>query len=172
MQTKWRLKKTLARKLDFRPIEQEDVSYAWAAYKKGSLGTIFPEDLNAQDFTQLFQQFAIGRYDGVWTLFAETGKGFIPVGLAVGFWPHREAMQWMLMDAFVWFPWASSRNKIESAVNFLNGVRHQIPMIGFVKSEDRTFVDVIAKHGILNRVGTSYNIFPGERASIWETRGN
>lgn len=171
-QTKWRLRKTLSRKLEFRPIENEDVSFAWAAYRGGALKKVFAEGLSAQEFKQVFEQLVVTRYDAAWTLFAETQKGFIPVGIALGFWPHREATPFMLMDAFVWFPWSSPRSRIESAVNFLNDVREDVPMMGFVKPEDKPFVEIIAKHGILNRVGTSYNIFPGERASIWETRGN
>ena len=165
-----RLKKTLGRKTSFKPIEAEDVSYAWAAYRGGSLDEIFESDLTAAEFKSAFEQFVTRRFDGAWTLSAETTKGFIPVGIALGFWPHQEAMQFMVMDSFEWFPWASPRNKIESAVRFLHLVREEVPMIGFVRPEDKDYVAMIARHGILNRVGTSYNIFPGERASIWETR--
>lgn len=166
-----RLKKTLARKLKFRPIENEDVQYAWVAYKQGALKEVFTDGLSATEFKEAFESLVITRYHAAWTLLADTQKGFIPVGLSLGFWPHHEATPFMIMDAFVWFPWASVRNKIESAVKFLTEERNEIPMLGFVKPEDKRFVEMIARHGILNRVGTSYNIFPGERASIWETRG-
>ncbi len=171
MQTKWRLKKTLARKLEFRPIENEDLSFAWAAYRHDALKNIFQDGLSAAEFKTAFEELVLTRYDAAWTMMAETEKGFIPVGFAFGFWPHEQATPFMLMDAFVWFPWSKPRNRIESAVNFLNEIRKEIPMLGFASSENKRFMEMLARHGIVNRVGTSYNVFPGERASIWETRG-
>lgn len=166
-----KLGKTLSRDLGFRFIEADDLQYAWAAYRKGALNALSPEDLKVQEFQAAFGELITSRYDEGWTLSAGVGGKLIPVGFAFGFYPHYRAKQSLVMDTFVWFPWASSRNKVESAVNFLAKASVEIPMIGFVKMNDQRFVETVARHGILNRVGTSYTAFPGERAAIWETRG-
>jgi hypothetical protein len=166
----WRLRKTLARKLEFRPIENEDVRYVWAAYKVGALKSAFEDGLTADEFRSEFVKFILSRYDAAWALFAETKKGFIPAGLALGFWPHSAVQHFLIFNNFVWFPWASPRNRIESAVNFFSQVRHEIPMFGFAHPQDKAFCAALAKHGLLRRVGTSMNVFPGQSASVWETR--
>lgn len=166
----WRLKKTLARHLAFRPIEDDDLPYVWAAYRGGALGDTFPDGLNATEFKAEFEDLVVIRYDAAWTLFAETKKGFIAVGVVLGFWPHHDAAAFMIADMFVWFPWSSTRNRVESAVNFINSIRSEIPMLGFARLADKPFFEVIARHGIVRRIGKSENVFGDEQASVWETR--
>lgn len=167
----WKLSKTQERRLEFRPIEDEDVRYAWAAYKVGALKSAFDEGLSAEDFKVAFVELILSRYDAAWVLFAETRKGFIPAGLALGFWPHAAVSHFLIFNNFVWFPWATPRNRIESAVNFFSRMRHDLAMVGFARPQDRDFCTAMAKHGLLRRVGTSMNVFPGEPAAVWETRG-
>lgn len=165
----WRLTQTLARRTEFRPIEDEDVRYAFAAYKIGGL-SVFPDGLSRDEFKTEFVTLILSRYDAAWVLFAETRKGFIPAGLALGFWPHAAVSHFLIFNNFVWFPWATPRNRIESAVNFFSRTRHEIPMVGFARTRDKDFCTAMAKHGLLRRVGTSMNVFPGEPAAVWETR--
>lgn len=166
----WRLRKTLARKLQSRPIEAEDVKYAWAAYQMGDLRAVFPGDMNAAKFKQEFTQLVLSRFDAAWTLFAETNKGFIPAGMSFGFWPHKEATHFLILNTMVWFPWASSRNRIESATGFFNSVGREIPMMGFARDRDKKFMATLAKHGVIRRIGTAGSVFPDGQASVWETR--
>jgi hypothetical protein len=160
----------LKRKLEYRPIEDEDVRYAWAAYKMGALKSAFEDGLTPEAFKTEFVQFILSRYDAAWVLFAETRNGFIPAGLALGFWPHAAVSHFLIFNNFVWFPWATPRNRIESSVNFFKWIRHDIPMIGFARPRDKKFCEVLAQHGLLAKVGTTFNVFPSEKAAVWETR--
>jgi hypothetical protein len=166
----WRLSKTLARKIEFRPTEVDDVKYAWAAYKAGAFGPLLPKDLTADAFRPAFENAIVGRFDALWTFLAETKKGFVPVGLALGFWPHPEVQRFMVIDALVWFPWASPRNRVESATNFVSKTRSELALMAFVRQENKEFLEVLARHGIVRRVGTSHVVFAGEPATVWETR--
>ena len=59
----WRQKKTLTRRLEFRPIEAEDVKYAYAAYKMGALKDMaapFDElGMSADEFNIAFQTIVL-----------------------------------------------------------------------------------------------------------------
>ena len=177
--TWWRLKKTLARNVSFRPIEDEDVKYAWAAYKKGCLapmaGVFAETGMKADEFKAAFEQTVFTRYHGAWTLFAQTAKGYLPVGFVLAFHSHTEHVMspFMIVGDIVWCPWATGRNKIESAVNFFNIIRNTIPMVDYAHGEtNKRFFETICKHGIMRRVGTTFNVVKGEPTAIYETRAS
>jgi hypothetical protein len=76
----------------------------------------------------------------------------------------------ILMDGIFWLPWASKRNKIETAVQFLNSMRkHCVILITALKS-DIPFYEHIAKHGVLRRVGTLYGVYKDEPCALFQTR--
>jgi len=173
----WRLKKTLARRVGFRPIEAEDIRFAYAGYKKGALepmaGPFAQTHMTPDEFDVAFQATVTTRYHGAWTLFAETKRGYVPVGLVMAFYSHAEQAlsPFMIIGDIVWFPWASPRNRIEAAVNFFNIMRKQIPMMDYAHGdENRRFFEMMAKHGIVRRVGTTLNVVKGEPTAIFETR--
>lgn len=171
----WRLSKTLARKLDFRPIEEDDVKYAWAAYKKGalaSMGGMFAEpQLTADEFKTAFAAEVTTTYHGAWTLFAETKKGYLPIGIVLGFYSHPNPRfaPFMIVGDMLWFPWSSARNRIESAVHFFNKIRSQIPMVEYASEQHKRFFEMIMRHGIMRRIGTSHNVYPGQGTAVYET---
>lgn len=172
-----RLKKTLARRLSFRPIENEDVRYAWAAYKKGSLapmaGVFTETGMSAGQFREAFETTVLTRYHAAWTLFAESVKGFLPVGFVFAFHSHSDPVlsPFMIVGDIVWCPWATPRNRMESAVNFFNMIRHEIPMVDYAHGdENKKFMEMLARHGIMRRVGTTFNVVKGEGVAVFETR--
>lgn len=151
--------------------------YLWAAYKKGCLaGMAAPfdrTDMNADAFREEFEATVTTRYHGAWTLFAETSKGFIPVGCILGFYSHPlpSFSPFMIVGDIVWMPWASARNKIESAVNFFTKVRKDIPMMDYAYGTTAVkFMEMVARHGVMRRVGTTYNVVKGEPVAVFETR--
>src|SRR5690242_6025474 len=106
----WRLSKTLSRKIIVRPIEQEDVKYAWAAYKGGSLKPMgFPENLDAKSFKDAFEEYVLSRTHAAWTMIADK-----PIGFALGYWGPSQAF--MFITGIIWFPWATKRNILEATV--------------------------------------------------------
>jgi len=160
---KWRLKKTLKRKPKFRPTQVEDLKFAWAAYKRGAFGDIFAEELSPQEFRDAFSNEVTQAYHAIWTLLADK-----PVGMVFGFWAHPlpKLAPYLILDRVVWFDWATPRTRVEGAVNFLNETRQDFPMIGFAEGDDKRFFEMICKHGIIRRVGTSHNL----SKAVFETR--
>lgn len=172
----WRLKNTLSRKVEFRPIEADDVRYAWVAYKKGCLKDMAaPFDdtsMSADEFRQAFFGTVTTRYHGAWTLFATSPKGFGPVGFVFAFYTHPDPMMapFMIVGDIVWCPWATTRNKIESGVNFFHRVRRDIPMMDYAHGEtNKKYMEMIARHGVMRRIGTTFNVVKGEPVAIFET---
>ena len=178
LRSKWRLRKTLARKMAFRPIEAEDVKFAWAAYKKGALtsmaGPFAQPNLTAEEFNIEFQATVTARYHGAWTLFAEVSKrGHMPVGLVLAFYSHPDPAlsPFMIVADIVWFPWASARNRIEAAVHFFSVIRSSIPMVGYANGDmNKRFFEMICQHGITRRIGTTFNMAKDEPVAVFETR--
>jgi hypothetical protein len=129
--------------------------------------------MNAEEFRAALEYAIVTRYDGTWTFLAETKLGFIPAGILFAFWPGKvkELQPHMIIGDLAWFPWASSRNKIESAVNFFSKIRNEIPMIDYAYGEtNKRFFTTVAKHGVMRRVGTTFNVKHGEPVAIFETR--
>lgn len=176
LRSRWRLKRTLARRTESRPIEREDLKFVWAAYKKGclaSMGDGWGDDkMSSAEFNAAFEQEITSTYHGSWTLFAESRKGFIPVGLVLGFWSHPNPRfaPFMIIGDMIWFPWASARNRIESAVGFFHRIRSDIAMVEYARAEHKRFFEMICQHGIMRRIGTSFNVYPGESTAVFETR--
>jgi hypothetical protein len=170
----WRLKKTLARKPDFRPIENDDLKYAWAAYKKGalaSMGGVFGgQDLSPAEFKEAFEKEVLDNYHGVWTLLAQDPKR--PIGFVLGFFSHPNPAKapFMIVGDMIWMPWATPRNRLEAAVSFFASARKEMPMMEFASEDSKRFFEVIARHGVMRRVGTSHNVYTGAPAAVFETR--
>src|SRR5690349_548661 len=85
---KLRLKRTINRQAIYRPIEQEDIRFIWAAYKKGALAPMgfSDESMTADQFKSEFEKLVLENFHAVWTLFAPTKKGSIPVGIVLAAW--------------------------------------------------------------------------------------
>lgn len=155
-------------------MEDEDVRYSWAAYKKGCLkdmaGPLAEDGLSAEQFKAAFETVVIQRYNGAWTLFAETPRGFLPVGMVFAYYSHPVASPFMIISDIVWMPWATGRNKIESAVNFFNATRNEIPMVYYAYGDsNKRFFEMLARHGIMRRIGITFNVMRGEPVHVFET---
>ncbi len=135
-------------------------------------GPFSETNLTADQFKPAFEQLVLARYHGAWTLFAETTRGFLPVGLVFAFFSHHDQAlsPFMILGDVIWFPWATSRNKIESAVGFFSKIRKEIPMMGYAHGDmDRKFFECLCKHAIMQRVGTTFNVIRGKAVAIFET---
>lgn len=104
--------------------------------------------------------------DMTYTMSAPTKNGFIPVGMFSG-----EFIGPMLMIGNAnWFPWASSRNKLESAVHAINELRKQYIVLIHSNMQDKEFYVEIARHGVLRRVGTIYDVYEDGPAALFQSR--
>jgi hypothetical protein len=164
----WRLSKTLSRAIEVRPIEQEDVKYAWAAYCKGSLsemGAPFDKQgLDASQFKEAFEAYVLTNTQAAWTVIAKTARGMMPVGFVFGGWAPMQA--YMIIIGITWFPWATKRNIVEGTVQFFNRIRKELPWMGFASGEHKRLYEVCMKHGIMRRIGTSER--GSERIAVFE----
>lgn len=171
----WRLKKTLRRRPEYRPIEDADCKFAWAAYRKGalaSMGERFAAGMTPEDFYDAFVDEIAKNYVAAWTLSAQTKRGMMPVGFVLGFYSHPDPKlaPFMIVGDMIWFPWASARNRVEAAVGFFSAIRKEIPMVEYANDEAKPFFEMIAKHGIMRRIGTSFSVYPGQAVAVFETR--
>lgn len=153
-----RLKRTLKRKPVFRDLTGDDIKYVWAAYKKGAISQI-KEGLNPADFKGEVTSYLLNNYHYHWVF--ENKKGD-PIGLFFGV----DCRAFILAGDAIWFPWATSRNKVESMVNFFNEIKNYHYLVGYCDEKDKKFFVHIAKHGIIRRVGTLQGI---HFARLWET---
>src|SRR5262245_34194038 len=175
--TFWRLRRTLARRLSFRPIEAEDIRWAYAAYKKGALaqlaGPLIDTGMTPDEFGVAFQPLVTTRYHGAWILFTETKRVFCPVGLVVAFYSHPEPAlsPFMILGDIIWFPWASVRNRVEAAVYFFHVIRSSLAMVGYANGEaSKKFFEMICQHGVMRRIGTTFNMIKDDPVAVFETR--
>lgn len=165
----WRLRKTLARRIEVRPIEASDVPYAWATYKKGGLAEFgFAETLTADQFKQAFEQTVMTQYPATWAVLADTPKGVIPVGFVFCSWAPLNA--YLIIMGISWCPWATKRNILEGTVAFFNSVRKQVPWMGYANDKHKKLYEVCCMHGIMRRIGTSHVVFPDGPAAVFEGR--
>lgn len=167
----WRLKKTLKRRTQIRPIEADDVKYLWASYKKGalaSMGTAFADgNMTPDQFKEAFDRAAQDYSEG-WIILAETRKGFIPSGIVLG--KLDKLLPFMIIGGIAWFPWATRRNIIEGTVAFFDVMRKQMPWIGFATDEHKRLYEICCMHGIMRRIGTSHVAIPGQGSAVFEAR--
>jgi hypothetical protein len=76
---KWLLKNTLRRKIESRPIEQSDLKYAYAAYKKGVMGAMgFADGMDAPAFRAAFEHYVMNNAQAAWVISTDNKNGFRP----------------------------------------------------------------------------------------------
>ena len=166
---KWRLSRTLKRKTEYRPIEDSDLKYLWAAYKKGGFKELgFADDLSPEQFKEAFSAFVVSSCHMAWVLLANTKNGFIPVGVILCSWAP--GASYLIVLGVSWMPWATKRNIVESMTGFFSKARKEFSFMGYAVPEHKRMYEVCCMHGITRRVGTSYTAIPGKAAAVFETR--
>ncbi len=140
------------------------MKWFFAAYKKG----LFPalkEEMSASEFNEVFTQLVAQGYHGLWTQYAITKRGEVPVGFISGV---KLDGHWLLTE-FAPFPWASTRNKWETLIKFLNWFRTQDNGIIRVKGSEKRIFELACKTGVIRRAGTWYNWYGTEPAAVFQT---
>lgn len=168
---KWgkNLKQTVSRAIDYRPIELDDVKYAWAAYKQGALKEMgFTENMSPEEFRASFSDAILNNCHAAWTIICQTKKGFIPSGILLAVWGPGSTFLTVL--GLSWMPWASKRNIVEGMVGFLDGIRREFSLMFYTTYEHKKVYDVCRELGIIRRIGTSYTAIPGTATAVFETR--
>lgn len=99
-------------------------------------------------------------------LTARNGRGERPVGVVLSrFDEHR------LHAEVLWFAWATPRNKLESAVNWINEMRRHFLFLAATTRSGSPFFRHLMKYGILDCTGKVPGWFgDGETAMLWHSR--
>ena len=136
-----------------------DIKYLWAAYKMGGMN--IEQGMSIEEFkAHMFS--LLTDIPMLWLL------GENPVAMV-----HGTYAQNSIWVGWVTFPWASSRKLYENAVNFVNVMRKDVNML--FMTHDSRLMDAMAKHGIIRRAGTFYDIYEKSsssdgRACIYQSR--
>lgn len=160
---KYFLKRTLKRTPFFREIVDSDLKWLWAAYRKGAFA--IDEDLPQEQFKEAIAHYFNG-HNALYMMLAKVQGELVPVGIMAC-----QDHGYRIEPFAVWLPWASARNKLESALNFFNKIRVTRLGVLFVPEKEILLFEKIARYGILQRRGTVGRFFEdGQFAAIFQTR--
>lgn len=154
-----------------RPSDPDDLKYLYAAWRKGAkpLDVITVEN-DPDKFIEAFIAHSEKRYDILYTLIGSPpGRSAMPVGMVFGIRPFFERNILWIGD-FLWFPWASPRNKLETAVHFLNQMRKEWTVVGFAEPQVIPFFEHICRYGVSRRAGTLFDLFEEGPRGVYQTR--
>lgn len=174
-----RLYRTLKRKTSFAPMSEEHLPYMWAAYKTGALNKLHPTfelELTKEELPEALNAYMVANDLVGMTYFAEHKGKMAAIGIGL-FWQRGRVLQ---TENLIWFPWSSSRNVLETYINFLNQIRRmdhpetgmKYMVLEFAEEKDQKFFDHVSSYGVMRRVGTSHEVYPGAKSCIYETRSD
>lgn len=167
-----RLNRTLKRYVEFKTLDDNDMRWIWGAYRMSALADFdekfaFPT-LSPEEFRESFAEHFNTHFTDGWMFNATTDNVWRPVGLCAAM---SDSLRKDLLDIrkVIWFPWATKRTIVESAVNFFNSLRKRYHITVLAQAHDKRFFEHIAKHGIMRRVGTLHDIYD-KPASLFQTK--
>jgi hypothetical protein len=147
----------------------KDVGLMWVAYKKGAF-PLFPKGMTEAQFFDYIVDYSndVGMY--VADDYNSEYEGVGPIGFlsvkthGIKIEPHAD-----------YFPWATTRNKLRSAVSFFQMVRYQKigSCIVYSLIDSKPLFDKVQEYGVLNYVGRIPNGDPHGRGDeyLYTIRG-
>ena len=160
-------KRTLARGVEAHLFEDSDLKWLWLASQMGAF-----KELNLSDDQDEFVQQILTLISNLMTqggfVYILSAKNtrrdkkdeLTPIGFVmVNFyenaaWPH-----------VVWFPWASTRNKIEGAILFIQELKERLPILIICRESDAHFFSHLSRYALLSR-GCKINKHFGDEDGI------
>lgn len=127
---------------------------------------MFKEGLDKQAFRDAFAEHLVGTYGQAWTLFSETPEGRHASGMVFG-WPLLGRV--LIIGDMVWFPWATKRNVLTAAVNFVNALRDDLLILEFARQKDVPFFERLTEYGLMRRVGVVHDLYK-EPAMLFQSQ--
>ena len=123
------------------------MKWLWASYQMGVWADLFPENLSREEFRDKVWEI-LSMVDLEWMLEVKSENGLRPIGVVFaeyrfaghGIEPHVE-----------WFPWATPRNKLESAVAFLKEVGKQHKVFLYIRDEDLRLWEHVWSYKVLKK---------------------
>lgn len=157
-----------------RATDADDIKYLYASWKLKPSSLPFQVEADTpEEFTERALLQMAERYQVAYTLIAKPpGKEIMPVGIIFGVVPLRgKRILWT--GDYTWFPWASNRNRLETAVHFGNQIRKEWVMIGFVDMVNVHLFEHVCRYGVGRRVGTLFDLDDSANAgpiAVFQTR--
>ncbi|MEE9158905.1 MAG: hypothetical protein V3U60_11025 [Gammaproteobacteria bacterium] len=156
------------RKVVFRPIDDGDMRWLWAAYQMGTWNDVLTEGLSRDEFSTTVVDL-LGAVHHDWMVEVPAGKGLRPIGVITamdrfaghGIEPHVD-----------WFPWASTRNKLEVSVQFLLKIGHDVKIHLYIREEDQKFWHRVWQYKVIKngcKISGCYGV--GHDAIYYNTPG-
>ena len=146
------------------------MKYLYAAARLGGtpLQTIAADD--PEKFAKEFADHVAVRYHRAYTMVATPPKrDHMPVGMVFTILPfYGKNVMWV--GDFIWFPWASPRNRLEATVHFLNQMRREHAILGFAEPESIEFFEHVCRYGVLRRAGTVFDMLQEGPMGVFQTR--
>lgn len=153
-----------------RLTDPDDLKFLYAAWKLGNTPLSAIQASTPEEFIDRFTVHSAQRYHVAYTMVATPpGKNTMPVGVVFGIRPfYGHSVLWI--GDFIWFPWASARNKLEAAVHFLNQMRKDHCIVGFCEPVAINFFEHICRYGVLRRAGTVFDMIGEGPRAVYQTR--
>lgn len=142
--------------------------FLWAAYQMGGWNDLFAQNLSKEGFTEKMVEI-LGSVDLDWIIEIQGKNGLRPIGIVLGLFRGAGRAIEPHVD---WFEWASPRNKLEGAAQFIHDIGRLYKIFLYIGKEDVLFWDRIWKYRILKK-GCNINDYfaPGEGAEFYYTAG-
>lgn len=161
---KFKLKRALKRNPFFREVADSDLKWFWAAYRKQDFPSL-DDGIDQPEFMQRLERYFQG-FNVVYTLLTHSEGEMKPVGVVAC-----NDGGYRIEPLFLWFSWATPRNKVESALNFFNKIRVTRLAFGVVpESESRLYMH-LKNYGVIQARGKIERFYEdGQFAGIFQTR--
>jgi len=157
-----------ARKPKVREIQNHHLRWLWAAYKLGAFAEVVPEGLDDNGFEEAIVDL-LASVDFGWVIEAQGEEGLRPVGVVLG---QSRAAGRGVEPHVDWFPWATTRNRLEGIAVFLRDVSKQLKIFVFAEEGDTRFWSWYNKRRMLVGGGRVIDYFSrGEHAYLYYTAG-
>jgi hypothetical protein len=146
-------------------MSTDDLKYAWAAYRKGGFKDI-PEGLAPVEFNERLLS-GVEKVSEVYTLTMPKDGSRLPLGLVFVNMindptPH-------ILPSVVWFPWATTRNKLETFTKWLAETRLQAMVMITAPRSEHSFHLALCRRGILRTIGSIHGFFEDENAMLYQS---
>jgi hypothetical protein len=149
------------RKVTVSPLSEDDMPFLWAAYRKGVWGDILRDDLTRDEFSEAIYLLSKQKM-----LFAIKAPNKYPVVGIAGMTPGEHCDQ---ADA-EWFPWATTRNKLEGSIRAILTLRDLSPFLIWANESQTEFLTHVARYGVLRRMGKFINTKTGKNMATFQSR--
>lgn len=134
---------------------------------------MFEGTLSQEEFLSAFAGYLQANNLSAVVFFSEVSGKVKLVGFGT-FWVRGRVIQ---TENLIWMDYASQRNILEAAINFLNEMRRtthpdtgrKYVVLEFAEEQHEAFFNTICKYGVMRRAGTYHELYEG-KACAYETR--